>query len=183
MAYNFSILKEKLGSAEESLHRELSGIRTGRATPSILDTVIVESFGTKMPVKQVASIAVEDARTIRVIPWDTTQIKNIEKAVIQANLGIAIAVDEKGARLSFPELTAERRTVFIKLAKEKLEEAKIKMRNVRDDVWKDIQKKEKDGEISEDEKFRLKDDMQKIVDAISKSMEESFIKKESEIQS
>ncbi len=183
MAYDFKPLKEKLKHNLEWLQKEFASIRTGRATPSILDGVKVESYGAQMSIQQLASVSVEDARSLRVSPYDPSQIKAIEKAVVQSNLGLSVAVDDKGLRVIFPELTAERRQAFVKVAKEKLEEARKKIRGVRDDVWKEIQTQEKDKKISEDEKFRLKDEMQKAIDESSKSFDSLFERKEKEINS
>lgn len=183
MAYDFKILKEKTKSAEDWFRKELTSIRTGRAAPAILDAVSVESYGAKMGVHQLASIGIEDARTIRITPYDPSQAKNIEKAIIKSNLGLSVVVDDKGLRVVFPELTAERREAYLKIAKEKIEEARRKFRTVRDDVWKDIQAQEREGKVREDEKFRLKNDMQKIVDDASKVLEDLFTKKEKEISS
>lgn len=181
MSYDFKPLREKTKAALEWLQKEFSSIRTGRAAPAILDSVSVESYGAKMGIRELASVGVEDARTLRISPYDATQVKNIEKAIIQSNLGLSVSVDDKGLRVIFPELTAERRSGYLKVAKEKLEEAKKRLRSARDDVWKDIQEKEKAKKISEDEKFRGKDDMQKIVDETSKAMDDQYARKEKEI--
>ena len=181
MAYDFKPLKEKTDGVLEWVRKELSSIRTGRAAPAILDALQVESYGAKVNINQLASVSTEDARTLRISPYDATQTKNIEKAIVQSNLGLAVSVDDKGLRIVFPELTAERRDSYLKLAKEKLEEARRKGRTIRDNVWKHIQQEERAGKVREDEKFRLKDEMQKIVDACSKSFDELFSKKEKEI--
>ena len=183
MPYDFKPLKEKMKHTLEWLTKEFSSIRTGRATPTILDVVQVESYGAKMGVQQLASVSVEDARSLRISPYDPTQIKNIEKAIVQSNLGLSVAVDDKGIRVVFPELTAERRQGYLKVAKERLEEARKKIRGIRDDVWKDIQEQERAKKIREDEKFRLKDEMQKVVDEVSKSFDGLFERKEKEINS
>lgn len=183
MAYNFGPMKDKLKQADEWLRKEFSSIRTGRANPAILDTVVVEAYGSKMGVKELASISGEDARSLRVTPYDMSQLKDIEKAITQSNLGLSVAADDRGIRLTFPELTGERRIGFVKIAKEKLEEARIKVRGIRDEVWKEIQNKERAKEIGEDEKFRLKDEMEKLVVASGKSFDEQFSKKEKEILS
>lgn len=183
MAYDFKPLKEKTKHALEWLQKEFSSIRTGRATPTILDSIKVESYGAQMGIQQLASVSLEDARSLRISPYDQTQIKAVEKAIVQSNLGLSVAVDDKGVRVIFPELTAERRQAYIKVAKEKLEEGRKKIRGIRDDVWKDIQDQEKAKKISEDEKFRLKDEMQKIVDEASKSFDTLFDRKEKEINS
>jgi ribosome recycling factor len=181
MAYDFTPLKKKITETEEWLKREFTGIRTGRAAPAILDNIRVDSYGSKLPLNQVGNISIEDARTIRISPWDSSMIKEVEKAISAANLGISAAVDDKGIRVSFPELTSERRESLMKLAKNKLEEARITLRGLRDEIWNDIQKKEKDGEMSEDDKFRGKEEMQKAIDAGNKNFEALLKKKESEI--
>ena len=181
MAYDFKPFEKKITEITERLGRELSGIRTGRATPLILDGVQVESYGTRMNLNQVANISVEDARTLRVAPWDASQAKEIEKAITVANLGVSVGADEKGVRVFFPDLTSERRVALVKLAKERIEEARTALRHERDEVWSDIQKKEREGEIPEDDKFRFKDDMQKRVDAANQSFDEALERKEKEI--
>ncbi len=183
MAYDFKPLEKKIADITERLGREMSGVRTGRATPSILDGVQVESYGSRMPIHQVATISVDDARTLRITPWDASQGKEIEKAITVANLGLSVGMDEKGVRVFFPELTSERRTTMLKLAKEKIEEARASLRSARDDVWSDIQKKEREGEVTEDEKFRFKDEMQKRIDAANKAFDDALARKEKEIAS
>lgn len=183
MAYNFGELKTNVEGVQEWLQKEYLGIRTGRATPALLDGILVESYGSKLPINQVATVGVEDARTLRITPWDASQVKEIEKAIVDANLGISVSTDEAGSRVSFPELTAERREMLVKLLKDKLEDARISMRSERDKVWSDIQKQQNDGEISEDEKFNYKDEMQKIIDDSTKKLEELASKKETEIMS
>jgi ribosome recycling factor len=163
------------------LSNEYLGIRTGRATPTLLDSIRVDSYGSKVPINQVASVNIEDARTLRIAPWDTSQIQAIEQAIAKADLGVSASVDEKGLRVSFPELTAERRGVLQKLIKDKLEHARISMRGARDETWGDIQKKEKEKEISEDEKFRFKDEMQKLVDEGNATLDDIAKRKEEEI--
>ncbi|MCI0542541.1 ribosome recycling factor [bacterium] len=181
MAYDFSPFKKKLGDAEDWFGEELLSIRTGRAAPSILDGIFVDSYGTKTLLKHVAGISIEDARTLRVSPWDKSQIKQIEKAIEEANLGVSVSSDEAGVRVFFPELTEDRRKMLMKLAKERLEDARVSVRKERDEVWKDVQEKEKDGDISEDDKFKLKDEMQKLVDGTNGKLDEFLEKKEREI--
>ncbi|MBY0294348.1 ribosome recycling factor [Patescibacteria group bacterium] len=181
MAYDFKPLDEKLQKAEEHLKRELSGIRTGRANSSILDVITVESYGSRLPINNVATIGVEDARTLRIKPFDPSMTKEIEKELTHANLGLSLSIDDMGLRIVFPELTGERRIALVKLAKEKVEEARILIRQARDDVWSDIQKQERDSAISEDDKFRFKDEMQKKVDAANARLDEALDRKEKEI--
>jgi len=183
MAYDFKPFEKRIAEIADRLSKDLSGVRTGRATPAILDGVLVESYGTRMPINNIANVAVDDARTLRITPWNMSDGKEIEKAISQANLGLSVGMDEKGVRVFFPELTSERRTQLLKLAKEKVEEARTSLRGARDDVWNEIQKQEKDKKISEDDKFRAKDEMQKRVDAGNKQFDEALVKKEKEISS
>ncbi len=183
MRYDFSAFQGGIKEAENWLAGELSAIRTGRATVAILDGVRIDSYGAKVPVNHIAGVTTEDARTIRITPWDKGQIKEIELAINKAGLGVSVAADGEGLRVIFPELTGERREAFVKLAKAKTEEARKRLRLVRDDVWKDIQEKERDGVLTEDEKFRYKEEMQKMIDAANKHFDEMAEKKEKEIQS
>lgn len=181
MNYNFSSFKQSTSELEDWLKKEFSTIRTGRANSSVLDGVLVDMYGSKMPISQLATISTEDARSIRIVPWDKTSSKEIEKAVTVANLGLSVTVDDKGLRIIFPELTSDRRVSLVKIAKQKLEDAKITLRNEREKVIKDIDNKQKEGQISEDDKFRIKNDLQKMVDDIGKNLETNFTKKEKEI--
>lgn len=164
------------------LNQEFSKIRTGRATPVILESLEIEAYGSKMKIQELANIVTEDAKTIRIEPWDTSVLKTIEKSIISSNLGLSTSPFEKGIRIIFPELTSERREQIIKLAKQKLEEARVSLRGFRDKTWNEIQEKEKNGKISEDDKFKLKEEMQKIIDTTNKQLEEAFEKKEGEIK-
>ncbi len=183
MAYDFKSFEAQLKGVEEWLSREYKALRTGRANPAILDNVQVSAYGSLQPLKHVASISVEDARSIRVQPFDASLIKDIERALVAADLGLGTVPDQSGIRLSFPDLTTERRQEMVKQAKGILEEARTRVRQERDECWKDIQDKEKEGEMSEDDKFRGKEDMQKRVDAANDSLEKLFEKKETEMMS
>lgn len=181
MQYDFTKLKTKVKETEDWMKKEYTGIRTGMASPQLLDSIVVESYGQRMSLNQVGSVSIADPKSLLVSPWDATQVKAIEKAITVANLGVSLKTDEKSVRVFFPDLTSERREMLMKLAKEKLEQAKITLRNVREEVQKDIDAKEKEGGMSEDEKFRFKADMQKFVDAGNKALEDIFMKKEKEI--
>lgn len=183
MQYDFTKLKGKIKETEDWVKKEYTGIRTGMASPQLLDSVLVESYGQRMPVNQVGSVTIADARSLLVTPWDASQVKAVEKAISVANLGVSLKTDEKGVRVFFPELTSERRELLLKVAKEKLEHGKVTLRTVRDEIVKDIEAKEKLGGMSEDEKFRFKGEMQKLVDAGNKALEDSFTKKQKEITS
>lgn len=181
--FSFEPFEQKLRDAQEWLSREYRGLRTGRATPAILDGVHVSAYGSLMPIKQVANVSVEDARTIRVIPWDLGLVKEIERGITAANLGLGLSADSAGVRVSFPELTADRRAELVKVAKQKLEEARTAVRVARDDVWKDIQEREREGTLTEDDKFSLKEEMQKLVDNSNEGLESMFKAKEKEMLS
>ena len=181
MAYDFSSFKQKTKNTEEWLVKELTGIRTGRATVSFLDGVKVDSYGSMMQLSAVASVATEDPKTIRISPWDRTQTQAIEKAITLADLGVSVSVDDKGLRVIFPELTGERRQQLVKIAKQKLEDSKVALRRERGDIADDLNKKKKDGEMSEDEMMRAKAEMEKIVKDCEAHLEEAFVKKEKDI--
>jgi ribosome recycling factor len=179
--YDFKHLDAKLGEAREWLAREYKSLRTGRATPSILDSVSISAYGSMMPLKQAANISVEDARTIRVTPYDLGIVKDIERGISNADLGLGMSTDQSGVRVTFPELTGERRQELIKVAKAKLEDARTAVRIARDEVWKDIQEKERASELTEDDKFTLKEQMQKKVDDLNAALENAFDAKEKEM--
>ncbi len=181
MNYNFTTFKTRVSGVSEWLVQELSGIRTGKASPILLDGVQVESYGSRVPIKHIAAISMEDAKTLRVTPWDNSQVKAIESAIAQSNLGLSTAPDQIGLRVIFPDLTEERRKALRKVVGEKLEEARISLRKEREKVWTDIQAQEKAGELSEDDKFRLKDELQKMIDEGNKALEATVERKEKEI--
>ncbi len=181
MIYNFTPFKTKLKEVEEWLKKEFSGLRTGKASPAILDSIKVESYGSLMSVNQIGSVTLEDARSIRITPWDMSQAKAVEKAISISNLGLSVTVDDKGLRVIFPELTTERRGDLVKFAKQKLEDARKSVRQDRDKVLEDIKKKEKEGGMGEDEVFRFKAETQKIVDETNKNLEILTEKKEKDI--
>ncbi len=181
MAYDFSPFKKKTEETTDWLRRELSMLRTGRAAPAILDSVKVESYGSEMAVRELATVQIEDPRTIRITPWDQSQVRAIEKGIQSSGLGLSVSVDDKGLRIFFPELSSERRQSLVKVGREKLEEARITLRGEREKTKSDIEKKEKDRVIDEDDKFRLIDDLQKMVEECNKEFEKIFEHKEQEI--
>jgi len=183
MTYDFSSFTSKLDEALKWFQNELGGVRTGRATPALLDGVMVESYGARVPINQVGSVNVEDARTLRIAPWDSGSIKSIEKAVTDADFGVSVASDDRGVRVTFPELTTDRRVQLLKLAKGRLEEARVSLRQARDEVVKDMDQKEKDGSLTKDAKFRMKEELQKRVNQMNERLNGMFAKKETEIHS
>jgi ribosome recycling factor len=181
MLYNFSNFKIEIEKVAEFLSKEYNQLNIGRASPMILDGVSVDSYGARVPLKNVASVSIEDPKTLRIVPWDKNQIKEIEKAIISSNLGLSVAVDGSGIRAIFPQLTTETRQTLVKVLKEKLEEARITVRKERERILDEVQKLEKDGKMTEDDKFRAKEDLQKVIDEINQKLENVFQKKENEV--
>jgi len=181
--YDFSQFESKVADSKEWLVKEYRGLRTGRAAPAILDGVMVSAYGSMTPLKQVGNVGTEDARTLRVSAYDAGLIKDIERAISAANLGVGTSSDGASIRVTFPELSSERREQLIKLAKAKLEEARTAMRIARDESWKEIQEREREGTLTEDDKFFLKEELQKKVDKANEDLEKSFESKETEMTS
>lgn len=181
MAYDFSEFKKQIINIEDWLKKEFSAFRTGRATVAILDSVYVESYGAKVPLNQSASLSVEDPRTLRIVPWDKSLVGPMEKAIALADLGVSTVSDGEGLRVIFPPLTTENREKLVKVAKNKMEEAKVSVRNDRAETIKSIETSQKNGEMSEDDAKRDKDTVQKMVDEANKKLEEIFKQKEDEI--
>lgn len=181
MAYDFLPLKNKIKETEDWLSRELSGVRTGRATPTLLDGIKPEAYGTRTPIRELANVSVEDARTLRIIPWDKELLKVIEKGITDADLGIGVSTDDQGLRISFPELTSERRTQLSKIAGDKTEQAKVTLRQHRTDAMKTLEASEKVGGMGKDEVSRMKVEIQKLIDAGNEAFVESLKRKEDEI--
>jgi ribosome recycling factor len=181
MNFDFSKTKQDLNNIFEYLKQEYLQISTGRANPTLLDGVYVESYGTKQPVKNIASINLEDARTLRIVPWDKNQIQDIEKAIHDSQLPFSVSVDDAGVRLNIPQLTQESKQSLVKLIKQKLEDARVKVRNVRHETNRAIEDAEKAGDFAEDARKRFKEELQKIVDEANKNLEELYDKKENDI--
>lgn len=169
--------KNELKKVEDFLSKEYGQLNIGRASPIVLDGVMVESYGMKQPIKNVASVGIEDPKTLRINPWDKSNIKEIEKAIMAANLGLSTAVDESGMRVIFPQLTGENRQKLVKVLKDKLEDARISVRKVRQDGMDELAA----AELNEDELKRGKDELQKLVDEANKNLEGIFSKKEAEV--
>ena len=158
-------------------------MNSGRASPMVLDSVSVETYGAYQPIKNVASVSIEDPKTLRIAPWDKTAVKGIEKAIISSNLGLSVATDDLGIRVIFPQLTTETRQTLVKVLKEKLEESRIVVRQEREKVFRDMEVREKDSLLTEDEMFRAKEELQKIINETNGNLEALFEKKEKEVLS
>lgn len=172
---NIQIFKDSLKKIEEWLSKEYSQVHTGRATPIVLDSIMVENYGSKTPIKNIASITIEDPKTLKINPWDKSQIKNIENSIQQSNLGLSVISGSDGIRVIFPMLTTENRSRLVKVLKEKLEEARISVRKERQNTIN------KNDGLTEDESKRLKAEVQKLVDESNNNLEVIFSKKEAEV--
>jgi ribosome recycling factor len=170
-------MEKALGSLDSQLLR----IRTGRAHPSVLDPVQVEYYGNPTPISQVANIGVEDARTLKVTPWEKNMLPAIEKAIIKANLGLNPSSSGGDIRIPLPALTEETRKEMIKQAKAEAENARVAVRNIRRDANQQVAKLLKDKEISEDDERKANDDMQKITDKAIADVEVALVGKEKEL--
>lgn len=181
MAYNFTEAEKKKNTIVEWLESEFRSVQTGRATPQVLDLVHVDLYGTRTPLGHTGSINIEDPRTLRVSPWDKTLIGSMEKAINEADLGLSVSSDDQGLRVHFPALTTETRQKLVKLLKDRLEDARVRVRSLREDTNKDIDARAKEGEYGEDEQHRYRDEMQKLVDSANAELEALFTAKEREV--
>jgi ribosome recycling factor len=181
MAYDFSTVQTNKEIISDWLKSEYRSIQTGRATPQVLDLVHIDMYGTRTQIAHAGSVTIEDPRTIRVAPWDKSIIGAMERAINEADLGLSVSSDAEGLRVHFPALTTETRTKLVKLLKDRLEEARVRVRSLREDTNKDIDAREKAGEYGEDEKRKYREEMQKIVDTSNAHLEELFQKKEKEV--
>ncbi len=172
---------EKMKKAFESVTREFSEIRTGRASPVIVEGIHVDYYGTPTLLKQLASISAPDAHLLVIQPWDVSAIPEIEKAIMKSNLGITPSNDGKVVRLSVPQLSKERRQELAKLIHKMSEDGRISLRTIRRDAKEHLEKLEKDKVISEDDKFRGVDELQKQVDKYIAKVDELLKSKEKEV--
>ncbi|WP_297964199.1 ribosome recycling factor [uncultured Anaerovibrio sp.] len=173
--------EERLNKSIDALKREFGSLRAGRATPSLLDKVMVDYYGTPTPVNQVAKVSVPEPRMIMIQPWEKTMLHEIEKAIMKSELGLSPNSDGTAIRLSIPQLTQERRKELVKTVSKKAEEAKVAIRNIRRDANEHIKKLEKDKEITEDESKKGQEKFQKIVDSFIKTVDTLKEAKEKEI--
>ncbi len=176
-----SEIKSKLNSSLEHLKSELSSIRTGRATTSLVEEVVVEAYGSKMMIKELGTISTPDSQMIVISPWDKTLIKEIVRAISTANLGLNPVPDSVAVKVPVPSLTEERRKEFVKLVTERVEGAKNSMRNVRQDAMKDIDRQFSDKTITEDDKFLAKEEVEKTVHEFLAQADNLSTKKKEEL--
>lgn len=178
------IFKEAEGNMKKTVEvvkKEFASMRAGRATPALLDKIMVNYYGTPTPVNQLANISVPEARLLVVQPWDKTSLPEIEKAILKSDLGITPASDGVVIRLAVPQLTRERRVELMKVIKKKAEEGRVAIRNIRRDTNDQLKSQQKEGIISEDELKRKQEDVQKMTDRMIKDIDALLANKEQEI--
>lgn len=176
-----SMYEEKMEKSISSLESEYTAIRAGRANPRILDRIQVEYYGTPSPLQSVANISVPEARMIQIQPWESSLIKDIEKAILASDIGLTPANDGKVIRLVFPELTEDRRKELVKDVKKKGEAAKVAVRNIRRDANDAVKKESKANEISEDEQKQMEDKIQKLTDKYIAQIDKMIESKSDEV--
>ena len=181
MSYDKQDLQRRMDGALDVLKKEFSGLRTGRASVNLLDTVMVDMYGSKMPLNQVGTVSVPEARMLSVQVWDGDAVRTVEKAIRDAGLGLNPMPDGNNIRIPVPDLNEERRLELTKIAGKIAESTRISVRNVRRDGMDSIKKMEKDGSISEDDLKRLSDEVQKMTDEVIKSVDTSLSDKEKDI--
>lgn len=175
-------LDTRMQKTISTLENELSGIRTGRASSQLIEPIIAEAYGNKMPISQLATVNSIDARTLSIQVWDKEAVKAVEKAITNANLGVTPVTEGQNMRITLPSLTEERRNEYAKMAAKYGEGAKIALRNLRRDCLESLKKAEKSKEISEDGLKKLNDKVQKITDNFTKLIDEKVQSKEKEIK-
>ncbi|MGI6357519.1 MAG: ribosome recycling factor [Bacillota bacterium] len=173
--------KEKMEKSVQVLKKDLAGLRAGRATPALLDKVLVDYYGVPTPIAQMASVSVPEPRVLVIQPWDKGQVKPIEKAIQKSDLGLNPITDGAIIRLTIPQMTEERRRELVKTVRKKAEECRVAIRNVRRDANDMLKELQKGHEISEDEQKRAQDEVQKLTDKYIKNVDEVCAAKEAEV--
>src|SRR5882724_2257013 len=179
--HDINELKRRMQGAVQALKQELGGLRTGRASASLLDPIQVEAYGSHMPLNQLATVSVPEPRLISVQVWDRSMVHAVEKAIANSQLGLAPSTEGQVLRLRIPELNEERRKELVKVAHKYAEAAKVAVRHVRRDGMDTVKKLEKNHEISEDDQKRLDNDVQKATDAMIAEIDQLLAAKEKEI--
>jgi len=180
-SFDINELKRRMQGATQSLKHELGGLRTGRASASMLEPVQVEAYGSHMPLNQLATVSVPEPRLLSVQVWDKSMVKAVEKAIVDSNLGLSPATEGQVLRLRIPELNQERRKELVKVAHKYAEAAKVAVRHVRRDGLDTLKKLEKGSEISEDDEKRLASAVQKATDSVIAEIDQMLAGKEKEI--
>ena len=180
---DYKIYEEKMNKSIDSIAADFAAVRAGRANAAVLDRIMVDYYGTPTPIQQIASIASPDPRSLVIQPWDASAVKLIEKAIQNSDLGINPQNDGRSLRLSFPQLTEERRKELVKQIHKYAENGKVAVRNIRRDAMDNFKKQEKKSEITEDELKQAEKDLQKLTDDSCKKIDELLAKKEKELMS
>jgi ribosome recycling factor len=181
MSFDLNEVKRKMDATVESLRKEFSGLRTGRASTGMLDPVIVDSYGSMMPLNQVANISAPEPRMLTVTVWDRAQVAAVEKAIRDSGLGLNPQTEGATIRLPIPPMTEERRKEMTKVAAKYTEATRVAIRNIRRDGMETVKKLEKDKKISENDLERHEKDIQKVTDDTIKKVDETLAHKEKEI--
>ncbi|MCB1558980.1 MAG: ribosome recycling factor [Alphaproteobacteria bacterium] len=181
MSIDMNDLKSRMQGAVDTLEKEYTGLRTGRASVNMLEPVTVDVYGAKMPLNQVATVSVPENRLLAVQVWDANNTKAVEKAIRDSGLGLNPQAEGTLIRVPVPELSTERRTELQKVAGKYAEQSRIAIRNIRRDGMDNLKKAEKDNEISEDEHKRMSDEVQKLTDQYIKNVDEHLAKKEADV--
>jgi ribosome recycling factor len=174
-------IRQRMQKSVDVLHDDLMGIRTGRASPALVEKLPVEYYGTLTPLNQMASIAVPEPRLLVIRPWDPSALSSIERAILKSDLGLTPMNDGKLIRLSIPRLTEERRRELVKMVSRRVEEARVSVRNLRRDALQDLKDFEKEKMISEDDMFRGKEEVQELTDKFIVKIDEIGKHKEEEV--
>ena len=173
--------RERMTKSVESTRHEFSSVRTGRASPALLDRISVDYYGTSTPLKQLANMSAPEARMLTVTPYDKTSIKAIEKSIMESDLGLTPSNDGNLIRLGIPELTEERRRQLVKVVRHIAEEGRVAIRNVRRDVMHDLRELKEEGEAGSDDEHRAEVELQKVTDLRIQELDELLKRKEDEI--
>ncbi len=180
-SYDLNEIKRRMQGAIQVFKQELSGLRTGRASASLLDHIQVEAYGTHMPLNQLATVSVPESRLLSVQVWDRTMVHAVEKAIVASNLGLSPATEGQTLRLRIPELNEERRKELVKVAHKYAEAARVAVRHVRRDALDLLKKLEKDGKVTEDDHERMSGEVQKATDQTISDIDQSLAAKEKEV--
>ncbi len=175
-------IKPEMKKAIDFLEREMAKIRTGQVSPALIEGIIVECFNERFPLKQLATISVREHREIVIQPWDKSYLESIEKSISQSSVIARPIRDKEVVRLTFPPMTEDYRKNLIKIISEKQEDARKTLRHWRESAWKEAQEKQRQGNISEDDKYRVKDGLQDLINEYNKKIEEIGEKKKKEIE-
>ena len=173
--------KDKMGKCVAAVETEYASIRAGRANPAVLDKVTVDYYGVPTQINAMAAVAVSEARVLVITPWDASTLKSIEKAILASDIGITPTNDGKAIRITFPQLTEERRKELCKQVKKIAEEGKVAVRNVRRDAMEKFKAMKKAGEITEDDQKKLEEETQKLTDKYVKLIDDTCADKNKEI--